>query len=102
MKRKLITLFIALGAVFSLYAQEDSLRATRYVMRSTMAGVGHSNVFETYLSPLEYSGTEVRFMHESMRMTRMLGGNVSGKVCFRSMPRITRIFLRLLRCMPDW
>ena len=47
MKRKLITLFIALGAVFSLYAQEDSLRATRYVMRSTMAGVGHSNVFET-------------------------------------------------------
>ena len=65
MKRKLITLFIALGTVFSLYAQEDSLRATRYVMRSTMVGVGHSNVFETYLSPLEYSGTEVRFMHES-------------------------------------
>ena len=67
MKRKLITLFIALGTVFSLYAQEDSLRATRYVMRSTMVGVGHSNVFETYLSPLEYSGTEVRFMHERIR-----------------------------------
>ena len=83
MKRKLITLFIALGTVFSLYAQEDSLRATRYVMRSTMLGVGHSNVFETYLSPLEYSGTEVRFMHESMRMTRMLGGNVSGQSLFQ-------------------
>lgn len=83
MKRKLITLFIALGTVFSLYAQEDSLRATRYVMRSTMAGVGHSNVFETYLSPLEYSGTEVRFMHESMRMTRMLRGNVSGQSLFQ-------------------
>ena len=48
-----------------------------------MAGVGHSNVFETYLSPLEYSGTEVRFMHESMRMTRMLGGNVSGQSLFQ-------------------
>jgi hypothetical protein len=58
-------------------AQEDSIRANRYVMRSTMIGAGHNNVFETYLSPLEYSGPEVRFMHESMRMTRLLQGNVS-------------------------
>ena len=34
MKRKLITLFIALGAVFSLYAQEDSLRNALYNGRS--------------------------------------------------------------------
>lgn len=37
-------------------AQEDSIRAKRYVMRSTMIGTGHNNVFETYLSPLEYNG----------------------------------------------
>ena len=30
-------------------AQEDSIRANRYVMRSTMIGAGHNNVFETYL-----------------------------------------------------
>lgn len=41
-------------------AQEDSIRANRYVMRSTMIGAGYNNVFETYLSPLEYSGPEVR------------------------------------------
>ena len=78
MKQKFIMLLIALGTFLSVGAQEDSLRATRYVMRSTLFG-GHSNVFETYLSPLEYTGTEVRFLHESMRMTRLLGGKVSGQ-----------------------
>ena len=38
MKRKLITLFIALGAVFSLYAQEDSLRATRNALYNGRSG----------------------------------------------------------------
>jgi hypothetical protein len=79
MKQKFIMLLIALGTFLSVGAQEDSLRATRYVMRSTLFGIGHSNVFETYLSPLEYTGTEVRFLHESMRMTRLLGGKVSGQ-----------------------
>ena len=79
MKQKFIMLLIALGTFLSVGAQEDSLRATRYVMRSTLFGVGHSNVFETYLSPLEYTGTKVRFLHESMRMTRLLGGKVSGQ-----------------------
>lgn len=79
MRQKFIMLLIALGTFLSVGAQEDSLRATRYVMRSTLFGVGHSNVFETYLSPLEYTGTEVRFLHESMRMTRLLGGKVSGQ-----------------------
>lgn len=64
---------------FSVYAQEDSLRAQRYVMRSTMVGAGFSNVFETYLSPLEYKGTEARFVHETMRRTRIMGGKVSGQ-----------------------
>lgn len=79
MKQKFIMLLIALRTFLSVGAQEDSLRATRYVMRSTLFGVGHSNIFETYLSPLEYTGTEVRFLHESMRMTRLLGGKVSGQ-----------------------
>ena len=48
-------------------------------MRSTMIGAGFSNVFETYLSPLEYTGTEARFVHESMRRTRIMGGKVSGQ-----------------------
>lgn len=51
--------------------------ANRYTMRSNMIGVGGVNRLETYLSPFEYKGTELRFMHESMRLTRMWRGNVS-------------------------
>ena len=42
-----------------------------------MFGIGGTNRLETYLSPLEYTGPEVRFMRESIRMTRMWGGRVS-------------------------
>ena len=58
---------------------QDSLRTTRYVMRSAMIGAGHNNTFETYLSPLEYQGPEVRFAYETMRMTRLMDGNVSAQ-----------------------
>lgn len=51
--------------------------ANRYTTRSTMFGMGGTNRLETYLSPLEYTGPEVRFMRESIRMTRMWGGRVS-------------------------
>lgn len=51
--------------------------ANRYTTRSTMFGIGGTNRLETYISPLEYTGPEVRFMRESIRMTRMWGGRVS-------------------------
>lgn len=50
---------------------------SRITMRSTMVGIGTVNRLETYLSPMEYRGTEARFLRESMRMTRLLGGKVS-------------------------
>lgn len=80
--RKKLTLLLALWTVtiaccIKTNAQADSLRMNRYVVRATMIGAGHNNVFETYLSPLEYEGPEIRFMHESMKMTRLFHGNVS-------------------------
>ena len=57
--------------------EKDSLQANQFVMRSTLYGVGHTRVLDTYLSPAEYSGIEGRILHERMRMTRMMGGRVS-------------------------
>lgn len=79
MTKRLFPLLISLCIALTVHAQEDSLRATRYVVRSTLFGAGFNNVLETYLSPLEYTGPEVRFMHERMRMTRLMGGNVSSQ-----------------------
>ena len=78
MKRIFFLLCACLSA-FVLHAQEDSLRATRYVMRSVLYGAGVSNVLDTYLSPLEYKGPEVRILRENMRMTRLMNGNVSAQ-----------------------
>lgn len=54
----------------------------RYTTRSNMIGIGGTNRLETYLSPFEYTGTEVRFMHESLRMTKMMHGRVSTQQFF--------------------
>ena len=95
MKQKLFILFVSLSFCMLVAAQEDrhSNKLTeqtggqttdyRHIMRSTLVGAGYANVFDTYLSPLEYKGPEVRFLLENMRMTRLLGGNVSAQHLFQ-------------------
>ena len=83
MRLKLFLVFIFLSSCLMLSAQEDSLNANRHIIRSTMIGAGYANVFDTYLSPLEYKGPEVRFILENMRMTRLMGGNVSAQHLFQ-------------------
>lgn len=71
-------LLILLMSCTGVLAQ-DSLSHDKYIVRSVMVGAGKTNVYDTYLSPLEYRGPELRFMHESMRMTRLMGGRVSAQ-----------------------
>lgn len=65
-------------------AQTDSLQANRYITRTTMYGVGYTNVFDTYLSPQEYRGLDFRISRETMRMTKFLDGNVSVQSLFQA------------------
>ena len=53
--------------------------STQYVTRATLYGAGFTNVFDTYLSPQEYKGVDFRISRETMRMTRLGGGNVSAQ-----------------------
>lgn len=71
-------LLILLMSCAGVLAQ-DSLSHDKYIVRSVMVGAGKTNVYDTYLSPLEYRGPELRLMHESMRMTRLMGGRVSAQ-----------------------
>lgn len=71
-------LLILLVSCVGISAQ-DTLSHEKYLVRSAMVGIGKTNVYDTYLSPLEYKGPELRFMHESMRMTRLMGGRVSAQ-----------------------
>ncbi len=76
----LLLFFLCLSAK----AQEDSLQANRYAMRATLYGAGFTNILDTYLSPAEYTGPELRMMRESMRMTTLMGGNVSKQTLFQA------------------
>ncbi len=58
-----LTLLISLTLCLFVHAQSDSARITRV----TSYGVGYANVLDTYLSPLEYTGPELRAMRESIR-----------------------------------
>ena len=82
MKRILWILLCVLCTGLTARAQEDSLQANRYVMRATTYGIGRTNILDTYLSPLEYTGTELRVQRESMRRTRLMDGRVSAQSLF--------------------
>ena len=89
MKRIIICILLAYVHILYTHAQEDSLQANRYVMRATLYGIGHTNVLDTYLSPMEYTGPEFRFLRESMRMTRLMDGQVSTQSLFQAHVALT-------------
>lgn len=65
-------------------AQQDSLQANRKVMRATLYGIGRTNLLDTYLSPMEYTGPELRILRENMRMTKFMDGKVSRQSLFQA------------------
>lgn len=75
-------LLMALLLVFSLEGRAQS-GAERPIIRSTLYGVGCTNLYDTYLSPLEYQGAHLRVVRESCRLTPWLDGNVSRQVLFQ-------------------
>ena len=76
--RIIVTISILLSLCSGILAQ-SRVDGDRYIVRSNLFGIGVANVFDTYLSPLEYKGPEFRFMHERMRMTGIMNGNVSSQ-----------------------
>ncbi|MDR0833063.1 MAG: DUF3316 domain-containing protein [Candidatus Symbiothrix sp.] len=50
--------------------------------QSTIVGVGAASTYDTYLSPLEYKGSNFGLMHEQMHMTGLLDGNMAMQQLF--------------------
>ncbi len=61
----------------------DSAARPRLITRATLYGAGFTNVFDTYLSPQEYTGVEFRISRENMRMTDRMQGNLSRQTFFQ-------------------
>lgn len=73
------TILIYLFCVISItcLAQKDFSQKNRYVTSSTIYGVGFTNILDTYLSPFEYKGTDIKILGEKRRLTNILNGKVS-------------------------
>lgn len=57
----------------ALFAQETD---NRYTSHGLTVGVGSTNVLDSYLSPLEYKGTEIRMQRETLRKTTKGDGKI--------------------------
>ena len=89
MKNKLLSIILLCLCILKAQAQEDSLQVNRYVTRATLYGIGHTNLLDTYLSPMEYTGPELRILRENMRMTKYMDGKVSRQSLFQANVSLT-------------
>lgn len=67
-----------------VYAQKDSI-----ITRSTLYGIGHTNILDTYLSPMEYTGAELRILRENKRASKLMNGKLSRQSLFQANVSIT-------------
>lgn len=83
--RVLTLLVVALCIItVPVYSRTESGdNKARPITRATLYGVGPINLYETYLSPLEYSGTQLHVLRESSRTTTLFDGNVSRQTLFQ-------------------
>ena len=86
---------LALSVAFAAEAvgQTDSalVSAERPMVtqHSFVVGVGTSNILDTYLSPLEYKGTQFSLQRETFRMTNMAKGRIAAQSLFRLVGGLT-------------
>ena len=73
-----ILLLLFLG-LLQVNAQRDSI-----ITRATLYGIGHTNLLDTYLSPMEYTGPELRILRENMRATKIMDGKIMRQSLFQA------------------
>lgn len=89
MKRLIILLIVCCIGCGLVIAQEANTRLQlsaneesvvlqgRPTVHSSLVGIGRAHQLDTYLSPLNYSGPQFHFLHETMRRTRHADGRIS-------------------------
>ena len=89
MNNRLLTLILLCLCLLKVQAQEDSLQTTRKVTRATLYGIGLTNLLDTYLSPMEYKGPELRILRENQRTTKYMDGKVLRQSLFQANVSLT-------------
>lgn len=77
-------MFLLCVCLIQANAQKDNI-----ITRSTLYGIGRTNILDTYLSPMEYTGPEIRVLRENMRTTKYMDGKVSRQSIFQANVSLT-------------
>ena len=78
MIRRWLILFIIVFMCGHLEAQkQEHIPINRHTTHSTLFGVGGSNWYDTYLSPISYRGPHLSILHETLRRTHWCDGRIS-------------------------
>jgi hypothetical protein len=85
---KIIFNFFLLFFLFSmpLLAEQNALEPVPNrapTSRAFLLGIGCTNQFDTYLSPMEYTGLQVSFLLQSERMTKLANRHISFQSIFQ-------------------
>ncbi|MBR5803028.1 MAG: DUF3316 domain-containing protein [Bacteroidaceae bacterium] len=83
MKRHLFLVWVLVCMTLHLSAQSRSEGRNYPITRSTMYGLGTMNLYDTYLSPVEYEGVQARVLRESSRTMQWCDEKVSRQVLFQ-------------------
>ncbi len=79
-KQRIFSVLACIATSLAGYGQEpveDALPPHRYTTHAMLFGAGRTRQFETYLSPLEYTGPQISFLRESLRKTHWADGRVT-------------------------
>ena len=82
--RRFFLAFLLSVCTLGIHAQKDST-----IIRSTLYGIGFTNILDTYLSPMEYTGAELRILRENKRGTKYMDGNVYRQSLFQANVSLT-------------
>ncbi|MDR2683695.1 MAG: DUF3316 domain-containing protein [Dysgonamonadaceae bacterium] len=74
MKKIILHIIWVLSGALAGYAQEEAAVPLTY--QSLSVGVGNTMAYDSYLSPLKYSGTGISLMGEQMKTTRLWQGRI--------------------------
>lgn len=77
--KRLPILFLLHICLLQANAQKDSI-----ITRSTIYGIGSTNLLDTYLSPVEYTGAELRLLRENRRQSKWMDGKVYRQSIFQA------------------
>ncbi|MDR0798424.1 MAG: DUF3316 domain-containing protein [Dysgonamonadaceae bacterium] len=66
---KKISLFLLLWGIILPLAAQETEPPVALTYQSSLVGIGRAKVYDSYLSPLSYSGTHIGFLFEQMKQT---------------------------------